>query len=79
LQVTPQQVSNVTALAALPQGLLELVGDWRELGINAGRRLLAAWETAGRVLPPELGERIRASGGGSAKRAQLLTRALLAA
>jgi ParB family chromosome partitioning protein len=79
LQVTPQQISNVVVLAELPGELLELVGDWRELGINAGRRLLAAWAAAGRRLPPELAERIRAAGGGAAKRAQLLTRALQAA
>lgn len=79
LQVTPQQISNVTALAALPAELLDLVGDWRELGINAGRRLLAAWEGAGKALPPDLAERIRAAGGGAAKRAQLLTQGLIAA
>ncbi|MEK0083965.1 ParB/RepB/Spo0J family partition protein [Benzoatithermus flavus] len=79
LQVTPQQISNVVVLAGLPDELLELVGDWRELGINAGRRLLAAFEAAGRRLPPALAERVRAAGGGAAKRAQLLTRGLVAA
>jgi ParB family chromosome partitioning protein len=76
LQVTPQQISNVTVLAALPVELLNLVGDWRELGINAGRRLLAAWEGAGRRLPAELAERARAMSGSATARAQLLVRGL---
>lgn len=78
LQVTPQQVSNVTALAALPDELLELLGDWRELGINAGRRLLAAWEGCGRKLPADLAERVQQAGTAAA-RALLLTRGLGAA
>jgi ParB family chromosome partitioning protein len=78
LQVTPQQISNVVVLAALPAELLELVGDWRELGINTGRRLLAAWEGAGCRLPADLAERVRVGGGSAAKRAQLLARGLAA-
>ena len=54
LKVTPQQVSNVIGLASLPEALLALLGDWRGLSINEGRRLLGAYEAAGRRLPAGL-------------------------
>ena len=47
LGVTPQQVSNVAALARLPEPLLERLGDPRSLSIGAGKRLLAAIERHG--------------------------------
>ena len=54
LKVTPQQVSNVIGLASLPEALLALLGDWRHLSINEGRRLLSTYEAAGRRLPAGL-------------------------
>jgi ParB family transcriptional regulator, chromosome partitioning protein len=76
LKVSPQQVSNITALAALSDELLESLGDWRTLAINEGRRLLTAWEAAGRHLPKGLAEELRSCPGDATARARLLVRRL---
>lgn len=59
LAVSPQEISNVLALAELPEEVAALLGDPRQLGINAGQRLLAALRGHGRV-PAEIAERVQA-------------------
>lgn len=59
LGVSPQEVSNVAALADLPAAVVALLGDPRQLGINAGQRLLAAVRHLDQM-PPALVRRIQA-------------------
>jgi ParB family chromosome partitioning protein len=59
LGVSPQAISNVAALAELPPAVLRLLGDPRQLGINAGQRLLAAVRDLDR-LPAAIERRVEA-------------------
>ena len=73
LKVTPQQVSNVTTLSALPDDVLEILGDWRELAINVAKRLAAALAQApDGAVPPMVAREVRESSRGVTGRAELL-------
>lgn len=76
LKISPQQVSNVAGLTALPTELLAALGDWRTLGINEGRRLLTAWEAAAAGQRSKLLDEVRVSGGDAPARARFLVRRL---
>jgi ParB family chromosome partitioning protein len=76
LKVSPQQVSNVAGLTALPAELLEALGDWRALGINESRRLLTAWESAEPKRRLTLLDEVRVSSGDASVRARLLVQRL---
>jgi ParB family chromosome partitioning protein len=76
LAVSPQQVSNLTKLAEIPDAVLELVGDWRGLSINEGQRLVAALAGCSGLIPDDLAERVRASRATPSVRARMLTNGL---
>lgn len=78
LAVSPQEISNVLALADLPAEVGALLGDPRQLGINAGQRLLAALKGHARV-PAEIAERVQALPADPKLRAARLTAWLAAA
>jgi ParB family chromosome partitioning protein len=59
LGVSPQEISNVAALAELPAAVVSLLGDPRQLGINAGQRLLAAVRGLERI-PEAIARRVEA-------------------
>jgi ParB family chromosome partitioning protein len=76
--VSPQEISNVLALAELPAEVAALLGDPRQLGINAGQRLLAALRGHDQV-PAEIAERVQALPTDPKLRAARLTAWLAAA
>ncbi|MCB1883034.1 MAG: ParB/RepB/Spo0J family partition protein [Geminicoccaceae bacterium] len=78
LGVTPQQVSNVAALARLPDSLLDRLGDPRALSIGTGKRLLAAIERHGIERVQEAADGL-GDAGDAAKGASRLLRHLTAA
>jgi len=78
LSVTPQQVSNILALAELPQHVMDALGDARAISIATGKRLVQAlrehpsdWEGALNAA--------RAARGDATERANALITALEAA
>ena len=76
LRVSPQQISNITALAAIPDDFLSMLGDWRNLSIVNGKALLGALKAAEFAIPDEVRERILDVRGDANKRAQALIRGL---
>lgn len=78
LGVTPQQVSNVAALAEIPPEVLALLGDPRELSIGVGKQVLSAVQRTGTALSRDVADRVRAAQGNAVTKARLLVRLLQA-
>lgn len=78
LAVSPQEISNVLALAELPGEVAALLGDPRQLGINAGQRLIAALKGHAGV-PAAIAERVQALPADPKLRAARLTAWLVSA
>lgn len=78
LRVSPQQISNITALAAIPEECLSLLGDWRKLSIGSGKSLLSALKAANFEIPETMRERVLDVKGDANRRAQILIRGLAA-
>ncbi|SNB77697.1 plasmid partitioning protein RepB [Arboricoccus pini] len=76
LGVTPQQVSNVAALADIPENVLEMLGDPRDLSIGVGKQLLAVLQRHGGSLSEADAEAMRALKGNATTRARHLIRLL---
>ncbi|MEO1018841.1 MAG: ParB/RepB/Spo0J family partition protein, partial [Pseudomonadota bacterium] len=76
LEVTPQQISNLASLTELPDYVLDLLGDVRELAINPGRDLLAALREMSGKIPTSLADAVREETGDANQKARFLTRSL---
>lgn len=76
LRVSPQQISNITALAAIPDDCLGLLGDWRGLSIATGKSLLGALKIVEFAVPETLREAILDVRGDANRKAQVLIRGL---
>lgn len=78
LRVSPQQISNITALAAIPEECLNLLGDWRRLSIGSGKSLLGALKSVNFEIPESMREQVLDVKGDATRRAQFLIRGLTA-
>lgn len=76
LRVSPQQVSNISVLADIPEGCLEMLGDWRKLSIATGKTLLSALRNADFKIPGTLREQVLNMNGDANRCAQAVIRGL---